>query len=68
MAARTVTGRRVYVTFLKDGTVALHPSNCTGERYRMRGEGSVHLTKNPGPQKLGEAVLKMRDVCKVDGA
>ena len=61
--ARKVSGRRVYVTFLKDGTVAIHPSNCRGERYRMRGEGSIHVGKRITTAKLGSSILKVRDAC-----
>lgn len=63
---KRVKGRRVYVTFLHDGTVALHPSNCTGRYYRMRSEGSVHLGKRISAKDLGEAILNMRAKCKVD--
>lgn len=61
--AKKVSGRRVYVTFLKDGTVAIHPSNCRGDRYRMRGEGSIHVGKRITAAELGRSVLKVRDAC-----
>ena len=61
--AKQVTGRRVYVTFLKDGTVAIHPSNCRGEKYRMRSEGSIHIGKRATAAELGRAILKVRDIC-----
>jgi len=64
MSARSVSGRRVYVTFLHDGTIAVHPSNCTASRYRMRGEGSVHLSKTVSDEDLGRAVRDMRSQCK----
>jgi len=67
MAKKTVSGRRVYVTFLKDGTIAIHPSNCTGDRYRMRGAGSKHLPKATSAAKLGEAVLAMSNQCRMIG-
>jgi hypothetical protein len=61
--AEHVTSRRVYVTFLHDGTVALHPSKCTGPRFRMMAEGSIHLGKRIPAKELGEAVLWVRDRC-----
>ena len=64
MKGKKVSGQRVYVTFLKDGTIALHPSNCTGEYYRMRGKGSVHLTKSTPAAALGEVILRARQQCK----
>jgi hypothetical protein len=64
MKGKKVSGKRVYVTFLKDGTIAFHPSNCTGEHYRMKGEGSVHLPKSTSATVLGETVLKVRQECK----
>jgi hypothetical protein len=65
MRKKKVTGRRVYVTFLHDGTIALHPSNCTGPYYRMRNKGSIHLSKHTPAAKLGQKVLAMRDQCQV---
>jgi len=64
--AKRVKGRRVYVTFLHDGTIAIHPSNCTGPKYRMRDPGSVHLKPSTTARELGEAVLAMREQCKVE--
>jgi protein subunit release factor A len=61
--AKQVSGRRVYVTFIKDGTIAIHPSNCRSDRYRMRGKGSIHVSKNTSAAELGRSVLKVRDVC-----
>lgn len=61
--AKKVSGRRVYVTFLKDGTVAIHPSNCRGDRYRMRDEGSIHKGKRITAAELGRYVLQVRDAC-----
>jgi len=66
MAKGGVSGRRVYVTFLKDGTIAIHPSSCTGPRYRMRGKGSIHMKKGSTARELGEAVLAMRQHCKTE--
>jgi len=64
MGKKTVSGQRFYVTFLKDGTIAVHPSNCSGPYYRMRGPGSEHLSKNTTAAHLGESVLEMRNRCK----
>ena len=64
MASNKVSGKRVYVTFIKDGTIAVHPSNCTSSYYRMRGSGSVHLSKKTSPEELGKIVFQMRDNCK----
>jgi len=61
--AKKVSGRRVYVTFLKDGTIAIHPSNCRRDRYRMRGAGSIHIPKGTSPAELGRKILEVRDVC-----
>lgn len=61
--AKKVSGRRVYVTFLKDGTVVIHPSNCRGDMYRMRGKGSIHIGKRITAAELGRRVLKVRDEC-----
>jgi hypothetical protein len=61
---KSVSGKRIYVTFLKDGTIAVHPSNCTGAYYRMRGKDSVHLRKNTSPEELGKAIFEMREKCK----
>jgi DnaJ-class molecular chaperone len=66
MAAKKVSGKRVYVTFLKDGTIAVHPSNCTGRYYRMRGEGSIHLPKKTTPATLGKIVFDMRNKCRTN--
>jgi len=56
--AKKVSGRRVYVTFLKDGTVAIHPSNCRGDRYRMRGKVVFMLVNGLPPRTLGAACSK----------
>jgi hypothetical protein len=64
MATKRVSGRRVYITFIKGGTIVVQPSNCTGNRYRMRNSGSVHLPKKTSPEKLGKIVFEMRDKCK----
>lgn len=61
--AKKVSGRRVYVTFLKDGTIAIHPSNCRGDRYRMKNEGSIHVGKRITAEELGRSVLKVRADC-----
>jgi len=60
---KTVKGRRVYVTFLPDNTIVVHPSKCTGDRYRMQQDGSVHLSGKTSARELGEAILKARDDC-----
>ncbi len=65
MAKKKVTRRRVYVPFLRDSTVAVHPSNCTGDRYRVRAKGSIHLSKNVSAANLGEAILAMCKNCRV---
>lgn len=61
---KSVSGRRIYVTFLKDNTIIIQPSNCTGEYYRMRNKGSVHLSKNTTAEKLGKTIFEMRNECK----
>ena len=65
MASQTksVSGKRVYVTFLHDGTIALHPSVCSGPRYKMESKGSIHLSKKVTAKELGEAVLRLRAAC-----
>lgn len=65
MGKEKVKGRRVYVTFLPDGTIAIHPSNCTGPRYRMRDEDSIHIPKSKTPTGLGKKILSVRETCKV---
>lgn len=61
-----VSGRRVYVTVLHDGTVALHPSVCTGPRYKMKGPGSIHLTKGISAEELGKAVFRVLEECRTE--
>lgn len=61
--AKRVSGQRVYVTFLKDGTIAIHPSNCRGDRYRMRGGGSIHIGKETTAAELGRKIFEVRDAC-----
>jgi DnaJ-class molecular chaperone len=61
--AKQVSGRRVYVTFIKGGTIVIQPSNCRGERYRMRNKGSIHKPKNISATELGKYVLKIKDAC-----
>lgn len=61
--AKKVSGRRVYVTFLKDGTVVLHPSTCKGDRYRMRKKGSIHVGKRTTAEELGRSIFKVRAAC-----
>ncbi len=63
--AKKVSGRRVYVTFLKDGTIAIHPSNCRGDRYRMRGTGSIHIPKGTSSAELGRKIFEVRDACQI---
>jgi hypothetical protein len=61
--AKIVSGRRVYVTFLKDGTIAIHPSKCNQDRYRMMGKGSIHIPKGTTPKELGQKVMDIRNIC-----
>ena len=61
--AKQVSGQRVYVTFLKDGTIAIHPSNCRGDRYRMRGGGSIHISKESTAAELGRKIFEVREAC-----
>jgi hypothetical protein len=63
--SKKVSGRRVYVTFLKDGTIAIHPSNCRKERYRMRGKGSIHVNKRKNAEEIWQIVLMVRDACLI---
>jgi hypothetical protein len=63
--AKRVSGRRVYVTFLADGTVAFHPARCTGERYTMMSKGSVHKGKHLTAEEIGETLLQVRDRCEL---
>ena len=62
--AKRVSGKRVYVTFLGDGTVAFHPARCAGERYTMMSEGSVHKGKRLSAEEIGKIVLEVRDRCR----
>ncbi len=60
-----MTGRRVYVTFLADGTVAVQPSDCTGSKYsRMHKGVLLSAGAMADTQAIGGAVLKMRNKCK----
>lgn len=61
-----VTGRRVYVTFNHDGTVVMHPSDCTGPLYKMRDEGSEIFGPSTSPEEMGMRLLKIRDRCKTE--
>jgi hypothetical protein len=60
---KRVLGKRVYVTFLTDGTVAFHPARCIGERYSMMSKGSVHRGKHLTAEEIGKIVLQVRDRC-----
>jgi len=62
--AKRVSGKRVYVTFLADGTVAFHPARCVGERYTMMSKGSVHRGKHLTADEIGKIVLQLRDRCR----
>jgi len=60
---RKLGGSRVYVTFLPDETIVVHPSNCKGNRYTMQQDGSVHLPRKTTPEELGKAVMQAREKC-----
>ncbi len=63
---KKVSGKRIYVTFLHGGTIALHPSNCTGERYRMKTDGSKHVSSGTSDEELGKLVRAMLNECKTE--
>jgi hypothetical protein len=64
---KKTNGRRVYVTFLSDGSVAVQPSDCTGSKYSRLHEGIMLQEADRTDTKvIGGAVLKMRDKCKTD--
>ncbi len=62
---KKVKGKRVYVTFLHDDTIAIHPSNCKGDRYRMRNDGSIHISKNTTAPELGKRIFEVLKSCTV---
>lgn len=65
--ANKLSGRRVYVTFLSDGTVAVQPSDCTGLKYSRMPKGvRLHREDLSDTKAIGGAVLKMRDRCKTE--
>ncbi len=60
-----MTGRRVYVTFMADGTVAVQPRDCTGSKYSRMHKGILLPADDIADSKaIGGAVLKIRDKCK----
>lgn len=61
-----LSGRRVYVTFLADGTVVIHPSDCTGTRFAKLNSEAEHLSKKDAlsADVAWTAVLKARNRCK----
>lgn len=61
-----LSGRRIYVTFMGDGTVAVQPSDCTGPKYSRIHKGLLLQAPDASDTGvIGKAVLKMRDQCKI---